>query len=169
MNVPSEIFHGEEEKFDAIGKELDPDFTQTKTVVVDECKARLTLSGNNEEAYADILCSGVDHAISSSEQSEDTFIVSKLLVWDLLTIAYSDECYNEAEKRLIDYVVERLSVDKTIYLEMQSSILAMLDLEKELVWIKTTNRPYLTIESHVNEINNRKAVIMESVVALLSL
>lgn len=168
MAADGEIFHGEEEKFDEIGKELDPNFAQTKTIIVDECKARLALAASTEEAYADILRSGVDHAISSYE-AEENFISSKLLVWNLLTIAYSDESYNEAEQHLIDYTVEKLNVDKTIYLEMQSSILTIFDLEKELVWIKSTNKPYLTIESHVNEINSRRTAIMESIAALIFL
>ncbi len=166
MAADGEIFHGEEEKFDAIGKELDPDFAQTKTAVVDECKARLSLGA---ETYGDVLRAGVDYALSSADQTEDTFISPKLLVWDLLTVAYSDENCDEAEQSLIDHAAKRLKVDKAIYLELQSSILSMLDLEKELAWIKTTDRPYLTIEAHVNEINKRKTAIMESVAALIAL
>ena len=44
-----------------------------------------------------------------------------------------------------------------------------MDLEKELAWIKTTNKPYLTIEAMVNEIADRKSVIFESVKDLITL
>lgn len=168
MAADGEIFHGEEEKFDAIGKELDPGFEQTKAEVINECKASLELAAS-KDSYVAALRSGIDNAITHSHRTEDTFITPKLLVWDLLTIAYSDDNFNETEQSLIDYVVEKFNVNKAIYLEMLSSILTVFDLENELAWIKTTNRPYLTIEAHVNEINERKSTIMESVIALISL
>lgn len=42
---------------------------------------------------------GVEDAILSSNVAADTFITPKLLVWDLLTIAYSDESYDEREQK----------------------------------------------------------------------
>ena len=92
-----------------------------------------------------------------------------MLVWDLLTIAYSDESYDESERRLLKYIVRKLSIDKSVFLEMESSILTLMDLERELNWIKTTDRPYLTIENMVNELADRKNVIFESVKDLIAL
>lgn len=45
----------------------------------------------------------------------------------------------------------------------------LIDMERELSWIKTTNRPYLAIEAVVNELADRKAVILESIVNLIEL
>ena len=70
---------------------------------------------------------------------------------------------------MLKFVVRKLNIDKAVFLEMESSMLTLLDLEKELAWIKTTNRPYLTIEAMVNEIADRKNVIMESIMDLVSL
>lgn len=91
------------------------------------------------------------------------------LVWDLLTIAYSDESYDETERKLLKYIVRKLQIDKAVFLEMESSILTILDIEKEIVWIKTTDRPYLTIEARVNELTKRQAVIFDSVKDLITL
>ena len=52
---------------------------------------------------------------------------------------------------------------------MESSIQTLMDLEKEQQWIKTTERPYLTIEAMVNEVEDRKHVIFDSVKALIAL
>ena len=65
--------------------------------------------------------------------------------------------------------MRKLNIDKSVFLEMESSILALMDLEKELSWIKTTDRPYLTIDAMVNELANRKNVIFESVKDLIAL
>ena len=50
-----------------------------------------------------------------------------------------------------------------------ASNLLVVDIENELNWIKTTDRPYLTIEAVVNELADRKNVIFESVKDLIVL
>lgn len=163
-----EVLHDEAEMFNAIGKELDPEFEQFRDRLISECRAILDLSAD-AQGLAEVLRSGIDHAIASPCKPDSIFISSKLLLWDLLAVAYGDGNFHSAEKRLIDYVAERLGIDQVLFLEMQSSILTFSDLEKELAWIKTMNRPYPVIEAHVIEIETRKAVILDSVNALISL
>ena len=67
------------------------------------------------------------------------------------------------------YIVHKFNIDKTVFLEMESSFLTLMDLENELNWIKTTDRPYLTIESIVNEISDRKTAILEGLKDLIAL
>ena len=76
-------------KFDAIGQELDPNFEEHKEQIVGECQAQLKKVIDPEDYY-DTLQDGVEDALIRSRQTADTFITPKLLVWDLLTIAYSD-------------------------------------------------------------------------------
>ena len=168
MAADGQVFHSEEEKFDAIGVELDPEFAQHKQQIVKECKEKLE-KGKDPENYYDALQDGIEDALISSRTTADSFITPKLLVWDLLTIAYSDENYDETERRLLKFIVRKLNIDKAVFLELENSILTLLDLEKELKWIKTTDRPYLTIEAMVNEIADRKNVIFESVKDLIAL
>ena len=52
---------------------------------------------------------------------------------------------------------------------MENSLVAMMDLERELNWIKTTDKPYLTIETMVKELENRKRIIFESVKDMITL
>lgn len=168
MAADGEIFHNEEEKFDSMGKELDPEFASNKEQIVKECQAQLSKAIDPEDYY-DVLQDGIENALLISRQTADSFITPKLLVWDLLIIAYSDERYDEAERKLIKYIVRRMNIDKAVFLEMESSLLTLMDIEKELAWIKTTDRPYLVIEAMVNELADRKNVIFESVKDLISL
>lgn len=168
MAADGEIFHSEEEKFDSIGKELDPKFSENREQIIRECQAQLDKAIDPEDYY-DTLQDGVEEALLRSKETADTFITPKLLVWDLLTVAYSDESYDETERRLIKYIVRKTNIDKAVFMEMESSILTLMDIEKELAWIKTTNRPYLVIEAMVNELADRKNVIFESVKDLISL
>jgi len=168
MAADGTVFHSEEEKFDAIGAELDPDFSDNKPAIIKDCQAQLEKVIDPEDYY-DVLQDGVEEAILSSNETADTFITPKLLVWNLLAIAYSDENYDEDERKLLKYTVRKLGIDKAVFLEMESSMLTMLDIEKEIAWIKTTDRPYLTIEAWVNELTKRKTVIFDSVKDLITL
>jgi len=168
MAADGQIFHSEEEKFNDIGRELDPHFQESRDQIIEECQSRLDSVVRPEDYYR-ALQEGVEEALTRSKQTEDTFITPKMLVWNLLTIAFSDENYDESEKKLISYIVDRTAIDKAVFLEMESSILTLLDIEKELQWIKTTSKPYLTIEAMVNELADRKNVIFESVKDLISL
>lgn len=168
MAADGTVSHSEEETFDAIGAELDPNFSASKPAIIKNCQAKLEKIIDPEDYY-DVLQDGVEDAILSSNVVADTFITPKLLVWDLLTIAYSDESYDERERKLLKYIVRKLGVDKAVFLEMESSMLTILDIEKEIAWIKTTDQPYLTIEARINELMKRKAVIFESVKDLITL
>lgn len=168
MAADGAIFHSEEEKFDAIGAELDPDFADDKASIINCCRTQLDKVINPEDYY-DALQGGVEEAIAGIRETSESIITPKLLVWNLLTVAYSDESYDETEQKLIKYIVQRLDIDKAVFLEMESSMLTMLDIEKEIAWIKTTNRPYLTIEARVNELEKRKNVVFDSVKDLITL
>ena len=168
MSVDGEILHGEEEKFDEIGEELIPNFSDVKEDILSECKKCIDKVIDPED-YKDVLREGVEEALSSNPGKDETVISAKLLVWNLLAIAHSDEAYAEDERSLVKYVVRKCDIDRTIFLEMESSMFTLLDLEKELEWIKTTDKPYLVIEEMVNEINKRKEVIHQSVIDLITL
>lgn len=168
MAADGEIFHSEEEKFDSIGKELDPKFSEHKEQIIKECQGQLDKVIDPDDYY-DTVQDGIEDQLIHMKVTDGSFITSKLLVWDILTVAYSDERYNEVERKLLKYVVRKTNIDKAVFLEMEGSILTLMDIENELEWIKTTNRPYLTIESMVNELNDRKNVIFESVKDLIAL
>lgn len=168
MAADGEIIQSEAEKFDAIARELDPDFDAHKEALIGACKKQIEKAIDPED-YFDALQDGVAEAIQAPAGAAGVRIAPKLLVWDLLAIAYSDEACADAERRLLKYVVRRLDIDRAVFMELESSLATLLDLERELQWVKTTDRPYLTIEAAVNEIANRKRVILESVMDLINL
>ncbi len=168
MTVDGEIYHGEEEKFDEIGKELLSDYMAEKESIVRECCAAMETANDPEDHY-DAVQACVGNVLHSSQAPGTISISPKLLIWDLLTVAYSDDGYCDAERRLLEYIVQKLNIDQAIFLEMESSILTLMDIENEISWIKTTNRPYLTIEEIVNELSSRKDVVFNSVKDLIAL
>ncbi len=168
MAADGEISKEEEDKFAEICLALDPGFADHKEALIKECKKAMDKALEPEDYY-DTLRDGIEEAILSSNPGDNAFITPKLLLWDLLTIAYSDNKYHDDERKLMKFIVRKLDVDKSVFLEMESSIETLMDLEDELAWIKTTDRPYLTIEAMVNEIADRKNVIFSSVKELIAL
>ena len=158
----------EEDKFNEIGNALDPGFAKHKEGIIAECKKQLSKVIDDADYY-DVIQDGVEDALIASMNVIGTPITPKLLLWDLLTIAYSDNRYDEVERKLLKYIVRKCDVDKAVFTEMESSLLTLMDIEKEINWIKTTDRPYLQIEAIVNELADRKNVIFESVKDLIAL
>ena len=162
------ILDEELRKFDEIGAALDPAFEVHKSEIIEECNEQLENTIDPEDYY-DVLQDAVGEAIDSSSYDGGSFITPRLLLWNMLTIAYCDGDYAEQERRLLKCVVRKLNIDKAVFLEMENSILTVTELENELQWIKTTDRPYLQIEAMVNRINHRRDTIFESVMALIAL
>ena len=168
MAVNGEIYHTEEEKFDLIGKELDPNFKENREKIVKRCQTHLERTKGQDDYY-NVIKRGVVTAISLSKPTKDSFMTPKLLIWDLLSVAYSDDHYDETEKKLIRFIVKKLKVNESEFLEMENSFLTLMDIQRENDWIKTTDRQYKEIEIVVNELADRKAVILESVNDLITL
>ena len=51
MAVDGEVYHGEEEKFDAIGADLISDFGMVKASILDECQAEMEKMIDPEDYY----------------------------------------------------------------------------------------------------------------------
>lgn len=79
MAADGEIYHGEEEKFDLIGLELDPDFSNSKEQIIQECQTALDKVIDPEDYY-DALQDGAEEALLSSQKAEEASISPKHLV-----------------------------------------------------------------------------------------
>lgn len=174
MAVDGEICQAEEEKFDMIAKELDSTFDRYRLALIAFCKNQINKVIDDDEYY-DVIQEGVSIAIDNSGMNDDMYSVwdstvgNKAIVWDLLTIAFSDGRYSPEERKLIKYVTRRLNLDKAIFLEMENSIKALTALEREEKWLRTTNKPYGEIEKQINELQDRKNIINNSVKELIAL
>ena len=168
MAVDGEITDDELKEFDEIGKEVDPQYSDLKEQIMEECRHQIEKVIDPEDYYS-VLQDGIEDAIAQGANATGSVLTPKILIWDLLTIAHSDGFYHDKERQLMKYIVRKLDIDKAIFLEMESSYQTLIDLENELAWVKTTDRPYLTIETIVNEIADRKTVIFDSIKDLIAL
>ena len=165
MSVDGVVKDEEIDEFVLIGKGFAENFDDVKDTVIEECEKRIKIE-NGVRDYFDAICYIVDDLMRPESQGQSP-INNRLFVWDLLTIAYADKEYDEKEKKLLNYIAAKLDVDQAVFREMESSMLTVMDIEKEIAWIKTTDRPYLKIEAVVNELTDRKNTIMGSLMELI--
>jgi uncharacterized tellurite resistance protein B-like protein len=166
--IDGKITKEEEEKFNLIGQEIDNNYIEHSDSIIKCCKEQLEKVIDDADFY-DVVQDGVMDALITNQLLENGYITPKLLLWDMITLAYEDGEYADIERRLIKFVVRKLNISKDIYLEMENSYLTISDIEKESEWVKNTDRPYRTIEAHVKELEKRRNDIFENIKAIIYL
>ena len=162
-----------------IGRACDQDFDSYRDSLIEECLAAARLetvyghsfvpqTPEDEEDYYNQI-----HDYVGDLFKEDAFYATdgvrgKILVWNLLAIAFSEGDYSANEKRLIRYIARRAGVDHTVLLEMEQTINTLNAIEKEEEWLKTTDKPYKVVGVRIDELANRKEMIMQGVNALIA-
>lgn len=156
----------EQECFRAIGTELDPDgFCEYQEQIVEEVDRQLHSGMEEEDAY-ELLLEGIDRELAVPAEGEDGIGV-RLLVWDLLTIAFSNAEYASAERKLIKHIVRVTGMEHSVFFEMEHSMKTIAAIEKEMNWIEQSTRPYAQVRPIVDELQNRRAATMEGVRQLI--
>lgn len=170
MASDGSVHDDELDRFNSIFDEMSESCVQTKENLISACQAHLDFNKSSISPLIPAMTC-VDQTLLSinSLAENEPIIPTKLLIWDLFAIAHSDGVCNDAERELISHIARHVGVDETTLLEMESTVLTIYDIEHELNWIKTTDKPYLVIESIVNELESRKAAAFEGAQALISL
>lgn len=166
MAVDNEIANEEEEKFSAIGKDMDPSFEEHREDIIIKCKETLSKVIDESDLY-DTVHDRIGDIVREAFASSEGSIQPDLLLWNLLAIAHSEEQYSNLERRLIRFFARQTNIDKSVLDIMENTIETLIALEKEEAWLKTTSKPYLEIEKNLNEIADRRMAIMQSVQALM--
>ena len=168
MAADGRIEATETEKIDLIGAELDADYSQHRDELFEECRACVT-SGTDWETHERSLFEGARQAIAASAGAPDAIVPPKLTAWNLLVIAHSDQDIDARERRFAEHVAQLLEVEPAFLAEAEGHLLAIDELEREIDWLKSTDRPYRVIEAHVEETQRRRDAIVENARALVVL
>lgn len=156
------------EKFDEIGNEFMKDgFVQVRQSIIDECQAQIDSAVIDDELY-DIIQEGLDRALNETVDRLEDGVAPRLLVWDMLSIAYTDNDYAEPEKRLIAHVARVMEIEKDVLMEMEHLMRTAEAVVSELDTLNNSNRPYSEIRPVVDEIEKRKQTIAKSAEELIA-
>ena len=178
MLADGNISEEEKGKLDEIGRTCDSYFDSYKTQLIEECNnaIRLGTKRNSDlalctpeerEEYYDLIHDYVGEILIGDNIHKSDGMQAKVLLWNLLAIANSEGEYSKNEKRFIRYFALKTGIDGSVRMEMEQTFSTLVAIEREEVWLKSSDRPYRVIEERVNELQDRKNAIMQGVNALI--
>lgn len=167
MAVDEAITDDEIACFDEIGNELDPvEFPKYREEVIDECEQQIKTIIDAEDHY-DVVLEGVDKALSAQTEDVDNGVSVRLVVWNMLVIAFINKNYSSFERRFIKHIVRVLNMDRSVFLEMEQIIKTHADITSELEWINQSTRPYSEIRPVVDELERRQKAVLTCATQLI--
>ena len=156
----------EKELFDQIGKEVDETgFQSYRDEVIEECG---NLANDEDEERLERIEKAIDHALEVQTNSLEEGIPPRLLLWDLMILAFANYQYDESEERIIRHITDVLSIDESLYYEMKHTAETSVILERELSWMEQQDRPYREIRPIVDELEKRIAGLRVSAENLIA-
>ena len=165
MQADRFVTSDEEDKFMSICADLNVEKEKT-TEIVSYCDS--VTSGIGDEDYMDAIRDGIRDLIKDRVGKKDGTVNGKLLIWDLLAIAYSDGEYSKEEEKIIRQTSTLVGIDKSVLPEFISSIHTIMAIDKEVAWLKQTDRKFVEIENELNELDDRKKNVLQGVYCLIS-
>ena len=166
MACDNSVNREETDKFDLIARDMLQDRYSEKEQIVLWCKEVIS-SVEEKEDYYDTIRDSIARVMQEAMSLNDGTIDSKILLWNLVVIAYSDGEYSVDEGKILRFVAKTMGIDKAFIPEMESSIQALQAIEAEEKFLKSSDRRYEKIELELNELADRKATIIRGIHALI--
>ena len=81
------------------------------------------------------------------------------MIWNLVNIGYADSVYSPAEKKIVNYLVEKLEVKPEVYKEF----IDIADTNKQRQWIQMTYTQENVIAKKENQIDQEMKLLADQV------
>ena len=156
MNADGNLSSEEEQKFQVICSEFNPSINSLEV-----------LSTIKDEMQDIDVTELANKTLEEAVNSTDGTVNPKLLIWDLVVVAWSDRAYTEKERDLISTIREKLNIDETVQMEMEQSYRTIIALEKEREQISQAGICEEEKTSKSTELDKRIDVIRSSINALV--
>lgn len=161
MIADGKITNEELETFNSICEIICDDFIIQKDRLLE--KFNQNIIQNDEDTLYDQFSDVLSEYIQLNKNNHE----HKLLLWNLMTIVYSDHDCSDLELRLIKAVLRKLNIDEIDYLSMRNSIQTLISLENEKEWLKKSERSFSSVDTYIKNIEKQEQIIIESVYALI--
>ena len=168
MAIDGEICDKEEAKLNSIGQDLIESFEEHKDELISECKEQIGRIEDSDD-YGGAVEAAIEDVLLDYSNVKMPEVAPRQLLWNLITIANSDDNYLGLEKKLIRFIARKFNIDKAVVEEMESSMLTVLNIEKEIAWLKTTDKSYTEIDTMITELKKREDAVAEGVYCLMAL
>lgn len=165
--VDGSVRDDERALFDHIGDNLDAKhFHDYRKEIIDSCDERINQCHDSDDRY-DVIVEGVDAVLSHRTDKRAAGIAPRLLLWNMLSVAFADGEYDAVESRLIKHIARTMIADRSIYPEMEHLMRAAYDVRGELDWISNSELPYSEVRPMVDQLEERVNVLQNAAVLLI--
>lgn len=137
MMADGEVSNNEKKIFNTICKELNIDSDKKKSVIK-RCKELV-------DGTDDILNIIIREKIDEEAGQVGVMFLhfrdissSARIIWNLINLGYADSAFSDEEKRIVNYLIDKWSVDPEVYQEFADTVDTILALEKQKEWIAST-------------------------------
>lgn len=127
---------------------------------------QMVLASSTEEPQAiiekidDIL--GEKHSwLSRALDSNKT--LQAQTIWTLINLGYADSEYSEAEKQVVQHLIQHWKLDPVLVKEFNDTADTLLALTLQKGWVQGTSRPYADIHRMVQELDRSIASMLANV------
>ena len=153
-----DVSDDELESYDRIGNELDEaHFRELRDQVINACNK--TVENVSLDEYQSTILSVVDQELSVQTNTLAEGVSPRLLLWNLIVLAYSNHQYDASEEQIVKHIIETQNINESVYYEMKQIAETAISLDNELSWVAKENRPYSEIRPIVEEIEERIQVL----------
>ena len=167
MSADEKISAKEEQTFESIGKDMDPEYGSHRYNLVHEC-GNMVLDAVKSGEYSQSIHDQVAKTVWNSTNAGNGTINGKLMLWNLLAVSYADGVSCKEEQDIIRLVSRELKVAEDVLLEMEAAVKTTLAINREEELLKNSSKSYSTVEQQMNELEDRKWKIMQGIQALLT-
>lgn len=84
-------------------------------------------------------------------------------IWTLINLGYADSDYSEAEKAVVNHLVERWETDPLLVAELSDTAETISALTAQKEWIQTTSKPYPVVNGIIEELDRNITAMFANV------
>ncbi len=118
--------------------------------------------GQNEYGY-NSLSKNLSLLSGDSNNIDRNKIKQMQTIWTLINLGYADGEYCNAEKEVVNYLVDKWKMNPLLVAELNDTAETILSLTKHKEWLQTTSRPYKGIEESIYEIDRNIKSMFDNV------
>lgn len=139
MMADGKVTDSEEKLFIEICKELQVDFEEIHAIII-KCNELLVKNFGEREVIDIIVNEKIDEQVEYDRLSYGAKDASShaRIVWNLVNLGYADTFYSHEEKKIVQYLVDKWSINSDIYQEIIDTADTILALTKQKEWIVST-------------------------------
>lgn len=143
---------------------------ETSAQYMEELKAQcdIVICNAQGDEYEGMIQEAFDDAVREESSENGVIIPSRLLIWNMFVLAYSNNECLESEKKVISHASRILDIDKSVFMEMDHLIHTASILIKEKDKFEQSERPYRVIRPIVVELEKRIKVLLRAAKCLIN-